>query len=138
MKRSTDCPVLPLAYEYDRLTRAYHNIDVGTFQPKCEELEQQIIWSRLDAISSEISYLKPASADGAAFQIMLANSLLEVIKAGKGKPARRNAAAHVKRLLYAAVNHMATGDERIADATQFLMGSHIDPADMLSDIERRQ
>jgi hypothetical protein len=131
------CPVIPLALEFDALNRAYNNADGQSSRSQGQidnERTMMIIWDRLDAIREQVSYLRPNSNLGAAFQIMQANVHLDVLT-GLDRKDQRKLEAQMVRLLYRAVEYLMHDDERIADARQFSMGEHVNPHSFLKAIK---
>ena|ERR1700722_19334049 len=93
-----------------------------------------VIWDRMDAIRDQVSYLLPNSKLGAAFQIMQANSHLDIFIDLDGED-QRKLEAEIVRLLHRAVEYLMLDDELIADARQYSMGEHINPHTFLKGVE---
>jgi hypothetical protein len=129
--------VIPLAFEFDALTRAYNKLDQQSSENEGRidnKRAMMMIWDRMDAIRDQVSYLRPNSNLGAAFQIMQANVHVDVLTDLDGKEQRRLEAQMV-RLFYRAVEYLMHDDGRIADARQFSMSEHINPHSFLRTIK---
>ena len=127
-----NCPVIPLAFEFDAVVRAYNEQDQLPPDQQINKRMMMALWDRLDAIREQASYLRPSSNLGAAFQIMQANLHMDVLVDTDGAD-RRQLEAQMVRLFYRAVEYLMQDDERLADARPVQHGRAPQPAFILKD-----
>ena len=134
----TTCPVMPLAFEFDTLSRAYNELDEDQTKHREEvgdnKRQMMVIWDRMDAICEQVSYLRPESKIGAAFQIMLASRHMDTLTDVDGED-QRKLETQMMRLFFRAVEYLMTGADCISSTREYCMGQHLNPHALLRTIE---
>lgn len=119
-----NCPVLGLLIEFDELVRIYNAED---HKRKSNDVLMGAISDRLSAIRDEASQLSPASAQGAAFQIMLASSEPGTMVNGSSARIIEEAEQRCERLLYRALDRFGQTATEFKNAREYLMPIRLDP-----------
>jgi hypothetical protein len=92
----------------------------------CQELQDDL-YDRMQGLIEKVSRLSPASAEGAAFQIMLASAMPDRFVNGLQENRRRNALDLLERLLYRALDRFRSAADAFPDARNVLMPVRLDP-----------
>lgn len=119
------CPVLALAIEYEALVGKYNSEDAKS-KPRASVLKAAS--ARMLQIQDAVSYLSPDSAQGAAFQIMLASCDPDVIENGATQEIIDAAVQRINRLLYRALERFGSAADDFPQSREYLMPKRLDPA----------
>jgi hypothetical protein len=96
MKQQDDCPVMPLARQYEALVRK---------NDECDGSDDEVL-NRMEELVEAASHLTPRSVMGATFQIICASGEIDRTGDADTKSVREASAKQVERLHYRAVNFL--------------------------------
>jgi hypothetical protein len=124
-KKKTDgevCLVLRIARTYNQLLK-----EANAANAAGDAFYDGIV-DRLEELQEAASHLTATSAEGAAFQLWLADAETDRTSDADAPAVQRASRKQVKQLHYRAISFFFPGDGCVTEAREYLMSEKLDPA----------
>jgi hypothetical protein len=133
------CPVLALAIEASEIIRAWNAIDARKQEQPLDDMRMDILMDRLDAIQEAASFATATSDDGAAFQVMVAGGIQDVLASSTfdSNSTQADLEKRCGRLISAALAYLmprAAVPAKLSVCSSYFTGDYGSPADRVSEV----